>query len=221
MYPRSQQISRKQFGAAIDYLTCPPPESRYDGSTSLGVTVPGPLLPSMHDDLGSAVVEEMVGAGNSAPTLSAPLTQEYGAVTSPVMTPGAPQPYPPTWAPQINTAALPATTTGNPRECPICHGTAIFTRWQDRDRHLAIRRSLEKGPHGSYHIPGRKQFEIFDPQEFVDQVAPLNAFLQGLVNSKNRACQQIHGAGKSNGPRNDSECVTVILRAQQMCTRSV
>ncbi|KAH8990326.1 hypothetical protein EDB92DRAFT_1865879 [Lactarius akahatsu] len=132
----------------------------------------------------------MVGAGNPSPTLSAFLTQEYGTITSPVRTPGAPQPYPPTWARQINTAALPATTTGNPRECPICHG--IFTRWQDRDRHLVTHlphwvhcpisnctwrgnrvRQFEDHwgrDHGSYHIPGRKQFEIFDPQEFVNQI---------------------------------------------------
>ncbi|KAH9064011.1 hypothetical protein EDB87DRAFT_1820639 [Lactarius vividus] len=187
MYPGLQQISREQFGAAIDYLTRPPPESRYDSSTSLAVTVPVPLFPFMR--LGSALIEEMVDAGNPAPTLSAPLTQEYEPITPPVRTPGMPQPYPPTWASQTNTAS-PATTTGNPKECPICHD--IFTRWQDRDRHLVTHlphwihcpisnctwrgnrvRQFEDHwgrEHRSYHIPGRNQFEIFDPQEFVNQI---------------------------------------------------
>jgi hypothetical protein len=96
-----------------------------------------------------------------------------------------------------STSAPPVTTTpGNPKICPACGHK--FSRWQDRDRHISIhlphwihcplphcawRGNLIKSiklhwkrqDHLKYHESygdtlSQEQFEIFDPQPYVNQI---------------------------------------------------
>jgi uncharacterized C2H2 Zn-finger protein len=99
--------------------------------------------------------------------------------------------------PSQNRITTPTATAAprNPKQCPACG--LIFSRWQDRDRHVlthlphwihcpllhcawrgnrikSIKLHWKRQDHLQYHesygpTPIRDQFEIFDPQPFVNQ----------------------------------------------------
>ena len=127
------------------------------------------------------------------------------------------RPVLPILPPQINSTNTPATATpGNPKpQCPACGDE--FTRWQDRDRHILTHlphwihcplphcawrgnriKSIEvhwkRQDHLQYHESHghtlrREQFEIFDPQVFVNQIKA------GTVSADNAAYQALYFVG--------------------------
>ncbi|KAH9047381.1 hypothetical protein EDB84DRAFT_1434866 [Lactarius hengduanensis] len=213
------QISKEQHRAASDYLSGPLPESPHYGGTSFGVMVPNPLLP--FERLGSAYIEAVLGTGDPASTPSASLAQDYDP--SPVSTTfqtGAHQPGPPSsWPSQINGTTTSATTTpGDPKQCPAC--SAHFNRRQDCDRHIEthlphwihcsfpnctwrgnrvkpfkIHWETDHGSHG-HNIPGREQFEIFNTQEFVNQIRAGTPLLVVADRAIERVRARAHQLGK-------------------------
>ncbi|KAI9463264.1 hypothetical protein BJY52DRAFT_74663 [Lactarius psammicola] len=224
MYPESHQISGGQFGAVVNDLSQsgPLPQTPQDCNTITSLHVTGSTPRYTLPFLDSPVTEEWVDIGNPAPTLSAPLAQDYDAVTFPDsatfyhwQSPGAPETFlahstitsldingitfdsltP--GAPQVNSTTPPAATTPrNPKQCPVCQ--AMFRRWQECDRHLlsylphwihcplphcswrgnrvtAFKQHWQRRDHRKYYesygcSPGQERFEIYDPQEFVDQI---------------------------------------------------
>ena len=118
----------------------------------------------------------------------------------------------PTLPSQINSTTTPATAIpGNPKQCPAC-GTKL-NRWQDRDRHISThlphwihcplphcswrgnriksielhwKRQDHLRHHESYGSTLRQeQFEIFDPQVFVNQIKA------GTISTKDAAAQAL------------------------------
>ncbi|KAH9168839.1 hypothetical protein EDB89DRAFT_1559534 [Lactarius sanguifluus] len=132
----------------------------------------------------------------------------------------------PAVGPHKSTALPPfaTTTTGDPRQCPAC--TTHFNRRQDCDRHIVTHlphwihcpfpnctwrgnrvKPFEihwENDHGSYgHIPGREQFEIFNTQEFVNQIkagTPLSVVMDSAIERVRAMAHQLGKMSMSTNP---------------------